>query len=537
MNALHAYRLDVIPFLSDTLRSKFLERDPVFSTTVKSVLCGLLTLLISEFTVGSLPHFDSLIDLACLIYTDNENLCVRFWELDFPSPAKRSLLEYARSRFPLHFEPFLRLLTALSSSPEAANYAYDYLSRLETFTIAETEGHEHFTKNGDSYVKALPHSSRDLFISHEIRRRLKLITGTIGRVLSFPKEPLVVLWHVDPYSAIDFFFASLEAFFQSPDPSHPGTFPFLPQRGVANSSVPSIMNLVTSILPLMSALFSSPRVAQDLAAFGGLLIKQVFGVIKRVSLVPSASVTIITSALDLITRLCPLYRSEAWFHFRQSGLVSDISGHQSTGVTNQRGGLMQYILSTVERPRGTYPVTVSFLNLVSTLLRCVQDEAQQESLASVPMDTMPTSPTTTAFSGTQRSFQSSFSLVQRPASTPFNKSPAAELQTEVLLSFLSYIQIDIFQAYDNWRYAKISERFRIGTLTLEIFDSILVATSKAILTQEPTSSRVMESLQRFLYSKFLADSNSMYHLLPFFNVIGLGSDTIDASAHFHFGSH
>jgi hypothetical protein len=74
-----AYSLNTVPYLCDILRNKSLQRDTASVSAAKGIMRGLLVFLISEFKVNRLPDFDSLVDFASLIYTEEENLCLMFW--------------------------------------------------------------------------------------------------------------------------------------------------------------------------------------------------------------------------------------------------------------------------------------------------------------------------------------------------------------------------------------------------------------------------------------------------------------------------
>jgi len=74
-----AYSLDTVPLLCEILRNKALQRDTPMISSTKGIMRGLLIFLVSEFKVNRLPNFESLVDFACLVYTDEENLCLMFW--------------------------------------------------------------------------------------------------------------------------------------------------------------------------------------------------------------------------------------------------------------------------------------------------------------------------------------------------------------------------------------------------------------------------------------------------------------------------
>lgn len=114
---MRAMQLQVFQYLKDMITAFHAEDVSEANLTgYKSVLKGLISILLSAFSVSALPDNSLLVEVYCMLLHSQSALCHQFWEEDFRSSALRSLLDTARVRFPLiQFNELIQILTALSS--------------------------------------------------------------------------------------------------------------------------------------------------------------------------------------------------------------------------------------------------------------------------------------------------------------------------------------------------------------------------------------------------------------------------------------
>jgi len=435
-------------------------------------------------------------------------------------------------------KPFLTLITSLSSSPESASYSLQYLQNLDTFTILETGPLEFFSQNSEQYVRAI--NSKDLVSSKDrtkIGPRIRLHKGDEGRVLSLSGEPLVVCWNI-AYSALDLFLATIDFFLSTPS----GEKSFLIIGSPLSMEV--VIDLIGTILPLMNSLLKSEH--PSLSSFiSPSLFYNLFQIIQRVGSMGTPSIPILTSTLEVISTLAPRFPQEVWAYFKQSGIVFSTTTYNGFGGIHQGGSIQSKfhffnLLATFECPTGRYSLTLTFLKLVSSLLELLKTQQQMQVQAQnqfqLEGSQRPISPTNFSISSADSMTLSTSSLNFREQAM----KSTIELQAEVLSSCLSYIQNDIFLAYDSWRYEKIIERFQIGSSVLNIFDSIISSASIHLLspTVSPiqsqsekvalkTSGDTLEALQKAIFDNFLSE-RSFSNVSPLLSIIGLGKETVES---------
>ncbi|KAH7922053.1 hypothetical protein BV22DRAFT_1197706 [Leucogyrophana mollusca] len=88
----------------------------------RSVLKGLLIALVELVPVELVPDFDSLVEVWIALFGRSESqsiagICRQYWLSDWrQGVARRAIFDVARSRFPIHFKPLVRLLRAMTAS-------------------------------------------------------------------------------------------------------------------------------------------------------------------------------------------------------------------------------------------------------------------------------------------------------------------------------------------------------------------------------------------------------------------------------------
>ncbi|KAG6810408.1 hypothetical protein H0H92_011997, partial [Tricholoma furcatifolium] len=87
----------------------------------RSVLKGLIIATV-ELVVAEDIDFDAFVDIWISLFGRSESrsvsgICAQFWQADWHTgKARRAIFDIARSRFPIHFKPLIRLLRAMTAS-------------------------------------------------------------------------------------------------------------------------------------------------------------------------------------------------------------------------------------------------------------------------------------------------------------------------------------------------------------------------------------------------------------------------------------
>ncbi|KAL4081354.1 nucleoporin subcomplex protein binding to Pom34-domain-containing protein [Scleroderma yunnanense] len=137
---------------------------PVFVTTVawrigstvtdpnaiafRSVIKGFFMAMVELIPVELIPDFDSLVEVWIALFGRSESrsiagICKQFWQYDWHQGiARRAIFDVARSRFPIHFRPLVRLLRAMTGS--------GFLDTDPLSTTAAAEDSRASNANGDT---------------------------------------------------------------------------------------------------------------------------------------------------------------------------------------------------------------------------------------------------------------------------------------------------------------------------------------------------------------------------------------------------
>ncbi|KAG2099322.1 nucleoporin subcomplex protein binding to Pom34-domain-containing protein [Suillus cothurnatus] len=88
----------------------------------RSVLKGFVIAMVELVPVELIPDFDSLVEVWIALFGRSEpqsiaGICRQFWQSDWRQGlARRAIFDVARTRFPIHFRPLVRLLRAMTAS-------------------------------------------------------------------------------------------------------------------------------------------------------------------------------------------------------------------------------------------------------------------------------------------------------------------------------------------------------------------------------------------------------------------------------------
>ncbi|ORX86287.1 hypothetical protein BCR32DRAFT_290136 [Anaeromyces robustus] len=507
IQAIRARQCDVFQYLLHSLKGPCYAESEDISIGYKSVLKGFFTIIMVGFEIQNISDFDTFVECTIELYDKQVELCNQFWSEDYYHEERRSFLDITRARFPAQFNLFIRLLNSLASGPKASMAVFQYLCEVPTFTnIIDNSRLDNYVINGQTYV-----TKKDQVVIPDSNDNWKFVIPgeTMGRLVS-NSAPYIIQWQYN-YSAWHFFFCIIENFLQMP----------IIYDNETNLEQSKIIT-VTLILQLLKTILTECKEAgseliyhfSEFTRTKSLLKTEIIGQIIRVL---NRSVTLDNPPEDLITScvyclkaFLPNHSHEIWTFLHQSTIIPRFSFNAIDGVNKIRSqstnGGLQRLLQSKEMTDGKYPITLAFLDLITTAISEIQQQTQT------------------------------------------TDSELYNIKLEVLYWSISYLQSDIFPCYDTWRYVNNMEKFKIGLQILHIFNTILEkspfyasksdnkdsATSKhSFLTKidsiqnnnEIKGNITFKMLQNSIINTFLLNG-TLYHLTPLLNVIGTGQETI-----------
>ncbi|KAJ3085558.1 hypothetical protein HK102_014055 [Quaeritorhiza haematococci] len=535
----------------------------------RSVIKGLMTLFMVCFPINKLPQYELFVECTIALYNNTPELCIQFWEQDYPIEERRSLLETTRNRFPLQFSPFVRLLKALIGNKQTAIYVFRYLKSMSTFTDLYDESEFVREGAGDNRGSGSPvyvgryrwKGRRGLVRGASQNLNLAAPAGAPGLFLS--ANPPVIMLNFQ-YSVWHLLVSLVDSFLQNVDGGAAGAgFSGVPtDNGVSaglalgsesrltgtKENVTDILNLIMMILShadseLFDAFiahlrnFPSPGTGSGSGSKHVLtptdIVNLVCRVLNRCTSLPDPPTDLLTSCLRTLSIFLRRYPRLVWTHLRHESLMPRYSSAAGgvggilgrDGGTYQVNSYMQQILLPRERSTGMYKTTLAFLDL---LLQLVYD-AQRYSDGS-----------------TDRKYGDNHSadFSRDENDTPFMEDAVAaeenlmRVKAEVLSSCIVFIHSEIFPTYNGWRYVYILERFQIGLKVLKIFNAIMRDTThlnrreREKFQTEGEAGRkgrfagVTKDLgfpQEYLSRSFLEDG-TLYQIVPLLDIIGAGND-------------
>ncbi|KAG8956510.1 hypothetical protein FRC03_010771 [Tulasnella sp. 419] len=414
-----------------------------------------------------------------------------FWTRDIETSAnRRSLLDLAKSRFPVESKPFLQVLRSMSGTGgldeldsvaddgeavmlrmKSATCVYQYFGRLTAYT--QVLSRKHLTPPGaDSAISSLFEAKPDRTLGYVyINTRdvilpggSKLPANSVGRLLtSNPNGPVVVSWD-HQHSGWTFLLAVLQEYQKNklnPAAGRSGRAPRTSSRqesqietlslediGLSASDVDE--DLVIEILDLFRSLLHKNWELASMFANGLSnaasddqpytnptqsppdLIHVTLLILKdSLSYATSSSTRLVTSAIGLITALLPILPGRVWPFLRNLPQLFGDDRQNTTGSTP--------ILVNQEKTLGTYQMTLSLLDLVGAL------------------------------------FDESFRMV-----LTHNKA-LQDVKREVMLRALRFVTKEVWNEFGGWRFTRLREKFELGRKVVIIFAEILKFSPSAAL--------------------------------------------------------
>ncbi|KAG0025206.1 hypothetical protein BGZ81_007329 [Podila clonocystis] len=469
--------LDVFTFLQTFFSNELFDKTSAFGTTYKRILFIFFELILLDHEPRVIKNFTGLVNCLSEVLRNEPELCLLIWgESPTLGQGTVKVLETARGRFPLQFEPLLKLLTALATGGESsASHTAIYLHVLPSLThliplSAPCIEQDIHPVTGDAIIRSKGEIPFGILPDKPF---MTLPIGLTGHLVSAENTAQIVRWTYSN-SGWALVHDMLDVFRQVTQTDYEPAF----------SSVH--VGHVKAIMDLLQSLFRYPSVSTELVEsfFAGssraAIVPTLFAILDQSSKFQNPPLDMIASCLKCLTHLCNPYAQEIWLFLKQSSFLPSVitTTAQFTGVSQvQTSGLAFNLLTRSECVQGNYSATLAFLSLIQELIF----NAQQGEI--------------------------------------WDSKELRHLKTEALYPCLAYLLNDIFTNYDNWHYSNVQDRFVIGSKVLSIFNSTL----DDLPLLSGSDSIGLSTLQEYLVKNFLYDGGKQL-ALPLVSIIGSGPD-------------
>jgi hypothetical protein len=504
-------KLQVFDVISDILESDICSEEDVNNFGYRSVFRIVFKAFLSTTRPYYIPiaSYASLVNSYCLLYKGQAALCGTFWNTDYNKDDSNSLLATARGRFPVFFQDFTQLLSALSGANgddsegegKAAESVYEYLCNIPTITIEI--GHEVKVTASEENGSVIIQADQTIHVTQEIQTiaSIEIPEGARGILLSNSDTGRVIQFTL-PYSGWHLLTAVLAAFMNNSGSSidikdeedifkgrNIETIDFI--LDLFHNVLLNDPKLVTILVQHIEAVARIPGQSTSTP----VIIAVLCNILSSCSAVQPYPISTMTTALKCLTLLIPFYRNDIWLYLQTAPILPRPNGSipistrlTSTSINTNPAAQIQQIVSRIECVTGRYTLLLAFLDMVHGLVRDVQ-----------------------------RSWW---------VNETFNDAsvPNRQYQVEVLYLCLHYLMLDVFPSYANWRYKKISERFQIGTKVLSIFTEIARGFKEPVTAQKTGLS--LNSIREGIFNNFLYEGGA-YHISPLLDTISEGADYAD----------
>ncbi|XP_068699835.1 nucleoporin NUP188-like isoform X3 [Montipora foliosa] len=466
-----ALQCSVFQYLLGLLKSEEISRSSPVSNTCKSLIYGLMVVVLALFHEDTLGDLQLLVSVLSQTLTE-KGLCLDFWDSDL-STGVGLLLNSARSWFPLQFSPLLELLKSLAGDQESATKVYEFLDCVTSYTELLRENKlGDVDCSGDKKIWRIvtPRLLYKKILSSD-SQELVMPTGTTGKVAALDEGPAIIQWNYR-YSCWKLFVLEIESFLESVGS---GT-------ALDGENVICIVELVQEILhnDWSKALHLRP------------VVSRLYMIVQRCAVSPHPPLHLIATCLSCLATAAIKDPQQVWHHLQQTSFLPrcvfvKLSEADKTKVEflSTAPGNFGSLLSTKERPMGCYPVTMATLNL---LLKLIQGISVAEDSDSQPINFLD------------------------------------------LAACIVFVIREIFTGFHKWRYAGVKDREEIGSRSLQLFNVVLGLHFKH--TKDTRSEMELEITDLSRTPTVLQDSLIPCLLYTeagqsLLNILGTGVDTVD----------
>uniref|UniRef100_A0A8C5DSD9 Nucleoporin NUP188 n=1 Tax=Gouania willdenowi TaxID=441366 RepID=A0A8C5DSD9_GOUWI len=440
-----ALQLGVFQYLSAMLKGLGISGNNCTASTAKMCIYGLLSFVITSFEEESL-QCSQLIDAATEVLSA-PSLAEMFWEM--PNMGMGMILDSAVGMFPHKIGPLLQLLTALLSNKATVKKVYNFLDKMSFYTQVYKHKPNDIISTDDETLWRRQ-TPKLLYPLGTGQTNLWMPQGVLGQVMIGGDQGYVVRWD-HSYSAWALFTCEVEMLLHV----------------VSTADVLAQCARVKPILDLVHKIISTDWTVSDCLL---PLTSRIYMLLQRLTSVINPPVDVIASCVNCLSVLAARMPGKVWASLHHTGFLPFASNPLTTmaqcvSAEGMKAGNYGNLLVQIEQPRGEYAVTISFLRLITTLV----------------------------------------------------KGQLGSTQNKGLIPCVLLVLKEMLPTYHKWRYNTYGVRERIGCLILELIHAILNLSPEG---EDQSSTPTLQSL--CIYS--LANTEAGQAVV---NIMGIGVDTID----------
>uniref|UniRef100_A0A670ZEM3 Nucleoporin NUP188 n=1 Tax=Pseudonaja textilis TaxID=8673 RepID=A0A670ZEM3_PSETE len=441
-----AIQMNVFQYLTKLLRAISSEGNCISSTACMCIY-GLLSFVLTSLELHTLGNQQDIIDTACEVLASS-SIPPLFWKTE-PTAGLGIILDSVCGMFPHLLSPLLQLLTALVSDKSTAKKVYTFLDKMSFYIElykhkpADVISHE----DGTLWRRLNP---KLLYPLGAGQTNLRIPQGTVGQVI-LDDRAYLVRWEYS-YSSWTLFTCEIEMLLHV----------------VSTADVLQHCQRVKPIIDLVHKVIST-----DVSIADCLLpiTSRIYMLLHRLTTVISPPVDIIASCVKCLTVLASRMPAKVWTDLHHTGFLPFVANPVSNmsrmiSAEGMNAGGYGNLLMGIEQPQGEYGVTISFLNLVMTLVR----------------------------------------------------GQLGSTQSQGLVPCIVFVLKEMLPNYHKWRYNSHGVREKIGYLILQLIHAILNLCPE----MDPRSSSAPSLQSLCIFS--LANTEAGQAVI---SIMGIGVDTID----------
>ncbi|XP_039362760.1 nucleoporin NUP188 isoform X3 [Mauremys reevesii] len=442
-----AIQLNIFQYLTKLLRSLSSGGKNCTASTACMCIYGLLSFVLTSLELHTLGNQQDIIDAACEVLAAS-SIPQLFWRTE-PTAGLGIILDSVCGMFPHLLSPLLQLLKALVSDKSTAKKVYSFLDKMSFYIELykhkppDVISHE----DGTLWRRQVPKLLYPLGLG---QTNLRIPQGTVGQVM-LDDRAYLVRWEYS-YSSWTLFTCEIEMLLHV----------------VSTADVIQHCQRVKPVIDLVHKVIST-----DVSIADCLLpiTSRIYMLLQRLTSVISPPVDVIASCVNCLTVLAARMPAKVWTDLHHTGFLPFVANPVSSmshmiSAEGMNAGGYGNLLMSVEQPQGEYGVTISFLHLVTTLVR----------------------------------------------------GQLGSTQSQGLMPCIVFVLKEMLPNYHKWRYNSHGVRERIGCLILQLIHAILNLCPE----MDPHSSNAPSLQSLCIFS--LANTEAGQAVI---NIMGIGVDTID----------
>uniref|UniRef100_A0A7M4E623 Nucleoporin NUP188 n=1 Tax=Crocodylus porosus TaxID=8502 RepID=A0A7M4E623_CROPO len=431
-----AIQLNVFQYLTKLLRSLSSGGKNCTASTACMCIYGLLSFVLTSLELRTLGNQQVRKFLYCFY-------------LQEPTAGLGIILDSVCGMFPHHLSPLLQLLQALVSDKSTAKKVYSFLDKMSFYIELyknkppDVISHE----DGTLWRKQAPKLLYPLGLG---QTNLRIPQGTVGQVI-LEDRGYLVRWEYS-YSSWTLFTCEIEMLLHV----------------VSTADVIQHCQRVKPVIDLVHKVIST-----DVSVADCLLpiTSRIYMLLQRLTTVISPPVDVIASCVNCLTVLASRMPAKVWTDLHHTGFLPFVANPVSSmsrmiSAEGMNAGGYGNLLMSIEQPQGEYCVTISFLHLITTLVR----------------------------------------------------GQLGSTQSQGLMPCIVFVLKEMLPNYHKWRYNSHGVRERIGCLILQLIHAILNLCPE----MDPHSNSAPSLQSLCIFS--LANTEAGQAVI---NIMGIGVDTID----------